>query len=611
MYKPPKKLSIAELLAKSRESNPPIAPIAPIDKPDVRPKPKPPSKPPIPVTSIKLTLAEKLAALKGTLGSKKEHPVSKLGGKEHEHPTIIAIDPTKPGSEKAADIHTGMHGELITYNSQQQEFIDTVASGKSAVLIGAAGTGKTTCSQGAISALIQSDRIPTLNAEGHKYLKSGTPGILIIAFTRRAVNNSRKVQSEDFKSNCITAHKLLEYQPEYYEIVDPESGAYKKTMRFEPSRNINNPLPSSIHTIIVEEASMLSKDLFTEITAACNHPVQWIFIGDIQQLPPVFGAAILGFKLLSLPVVELTQVYRQALESPIIRLAHRILSGKPVPVEEYKDWEEEGKLTIHPWKKKISKEDAAMTLAAFFKGAIDKELYNPDKDTILIPFNVGCGTLEINSNIANHLARKREAITYEVIAGYNKFYFSAGDKVLFDKEDAEIIEIVPNPAYMGAKVQNPSKHLDYWGYNPKAHIEAMENLDNDSNADIDFLLDSVASASDDEDRVTQASHIFTIRLLDTEREIEVSKAAEINSLLHSYALTVHKSQGSEWRKVFVCLHQSHNAMLQRELLYTAVTRAREELYIICEPESLTKGIVSQVVKGDTLEEKAEYFKGKL
>jgi ATP-dependent exoDNAse (exonuclease V) alpha subunit len=52
-------------------------------------------------------------------------------------------------------------------------------------------------------------------------------------------------------------------------------------------------------------------------------------------------------------------------------------------------------------------------------------------------------------------------------------------------------------------------------------------------------------------------------------------------------------------------------MLQRELLYTGVTRAREELYVICEPESFTKGITSQRIKGNTLAEKAEYFKGKV
>jgi ATP-dependent exoDNAse (exonuclease V) alpha subunit len=51
-------------------------------------------------------------------------------------------------------------------------------------------------------------------------------------------------------------------------------------------------------------------------------------------------------------------------------------------------------------------------------------------------------------------------------------------------------------------------------------------------------------------------------------------------------------------------------MIQRELLYTAVTRAREELYVICEADTFVKGIESQKVKGNTLAEKAEWFKGK-
>ena len=98
--------------------------------------------------------------------------------------------------------------------------------------------------------------------------------------------------------------------------------------------------------------------------------------------------------------------------------------------------------------------------------------------------------------------------------------------------------------------------------------------------------------------------------MDTGTTLSITKASDVNAMLHAYALTVHKSQGSEWRNVFLCLHQSHATMLQRELLYTAVTRAREELYVICEPESFTKGIKSQKIKGNTLEEKAEWFKGK-
>ncbi|RLA59174.1 MAG: hypothetical protein DRQ89_14395, partial [Epsilonproteobacteria bacterium] len=509
---------------------------------------------------------------------------------------------------KQKPIVTGMHGELITYNQQQESFISLIASGKSCVLIGAAGTGKTTSTQGGIAALISSDKVPALQADGHSHLISGTPGILIISYTRRAVNNIRKIQSADLKSNCITAHKLLEYQPEYFEVTDPETGDTKNTMRFIPGRNKLNPLPESIHTIIIEEASMMSVELFEEIKAALLHPVQWVFIGDIQQLPPVFGSAILGFKMLSLPLVELTQVYRQALESPIIRLAHRILSGKPIPAEEFPEWKTENQLTLHPWKKKLHPDTAILTLAAFFTTAIDSNLYDPAEDMILIPYNKACGTIELNKNIANHLARKRDAVTYEVMAGFVKHYFSEGDRILYDREDAEIISISLNSAYSGAKVQPASRTLDYWGHNPNLSSESTSFGVYDEGDDIDFILDQVASS---EDRVAQSSHKIVIRLDDTGAEVELTKAAEINALLHAYALTVHKSQGSEWRKVFFTLHQSHATMLQRELLYTAVTRAKEELYIICEPESLTKGILSQRIKGDTLAEKAEFFKGKL
>jgi len=512
-----------------------------------------------------------------------------------------------PISPKVLARPTGMSGELITYNSEQQEFIDLVSSGKSCVLIGAAGTGKTTCSKGANAALIATGTIPTLQGDGHKHLVGGSPGIIITSYTRRAVNNIRKVQSSDLKNNCVTSHKLLEYQPEYYEIDDPETGETKKTMRFEPTRHASNPLPNTIKTIEVEEGSMLSLDLYKELEAALDHNVQWIFIGDIQQLPPVFGAAILGFKMLELPVIELTQVYRQALESPIIRLAHRILSGKAIPASEYKDWQEDNKLTIHPWKKKLHPDVAIETLISFFKVAVNKGIYNPAEDMILIPYNKSCGTILLNKGIANHLARQRSAKTYEVMAGFEKLYFSPGDKVLYDREDGEIVSIESNPGYTGGRVQPASLTLDYWGHNPNLAEDSIGS-EYDSSFDVDNLLDAVATS---DDRVNQSSHKIVVRLIDTATEVTITKAAEVNSLLHAYALTVHKSQGSEWRKVFFCLHQSHATMLQRELLYTGVTRAREELYVICEPESFTKGIVSQRIKGNTLAEKAEYFKGKI
>ena len=352
---------------------------------------------------------------------------------------------------------------------------------------------------------------------------------------------------------------------------------------------------------------MIGTDLYQEVINACPHSPQLIFLGDIQQLPPVFGPAILGFKLLELPVVELTEVYRQALESPIISLAHRILSGKAIDSKEFPEWKTPGQLTIHPWKKKIDAHNALNTMAAFFKRAEETGAYSADEDIILIPFNKSFGTVELNSNIANHLAKKSSSTVYQVIAGFNKLYFREGERVLYDKEDATILEIEPNPAYSGTPYLPASPTLDYWGFDSDPTRERNEG----DMGDVDFMLSQVAMAKDSEERVAKASHIITLRMNDSDVTIKLDKAAELNSLLLGYALTVHKSQGSEWRKVFFVCHQSHATMLQRELLYTAVTRAREELYIICEPETFVKGIESQRVKGNTLAEKAEYFKGKV
>ena len=353
---------------------------------------------------------------------------------------------------------------------------------------------------------------------------------------------------------------------------------------------------------------MLGTDIFSKILDALVHPVQWILIGDIQQLPPVFGPAVLGFGLQGLPTIELTTVYRQALESPIIRLAHRVLDGLPIPPEEYPDWKVPDQLTIHPWKKKLKPDLALETIAAYFRGAYDAKLYDPDLDMILTPFNKACGTIELNNHIANHIARTTGAITWEVVAGYNKHYLSVGDNVLYDKEDAQITHIETNKAYSGIKYQQESANLDYWGHNPKA-IEEYKGAQEYSGEDIDMILNQVASDSDD-DKVNKASHIVTIQLSDSGNILNLETSAEVNALLHSYSLTVHKSQGSEWRKVFLVFHDSHLSMTQRELLYTAITRAKEELYIICEPETFTKGVLRQRIKGNTLVEKAEYFKGK-
>ena len=191
------------------------------------------------------------------------------------------------------------HGQ-IQYNPEQLRAIELISTGQSCVVTGSAGTGKTTIQSAGITALIQSGKIGKLQSGGHKFLIDDTPGVVIVAFTRRAVVNIRKRLPADLKNNCMTLHKLLQYQRKEVSITDPD-GNTKTSKPFVPTRNAANPLPSSINCMVFEESGMLGTDLYEKYREAIKHPVQEVFLGDIQQLPPVFGPAILGFKMLELP----------------------------------------------------------------------------------------------------------------------------------------------------------------------------------------------------------------------------------------------------------------------------------------------------------------------
>ena len=529
--------------------------------------------------------------------------------------------------EKVVDLATGMPVSAaeepddgsFSWNKEQLQAIEMAREGKSFNLIGAAGTGKTTTEKEIARMLVAESRIPIISFNT-KYLQRGLPGIVFTSFTRRAVRNMRRVVSADLAPHCITLHKLLEYEPQFYEVWDEEEQKMRNTMRFEPTRNNLNKLPDTLKTIVIDESSMVSVDLFMNLLKALPNPenVQFIFVGDLHQLPPVYGQAILGFKLLELPTVELVRIYRQAQKSPIITLAHKIKNGETVPLTEQTVIEtEQGKVTLHPWKKAISDFDATHVASLFLKKLINSGNYDEEEDIFLCPQekikNLAFGTTEFNRIIAQTLGEKREAVVFEIIAGFNKYYYAVGDRLLVGREDAVITKITRNAKYWGRRPRPASKELDRWGnYKKVVKDESGDDFDADSYLD-QFTLEADKK---DEDRKQESSHIIEVELLDSGATEALGSAGEINAAQFAYALTVHKSQGSEWNRVFFLTHQSHVAMWNRELLYTAITRARKELYIICEPDrgqkpgTLTKAARSPRIKGDTLAEKAEYFKGK-
>lgn len=571
-----------------------------------------------------------------------EVDVSNLGKTVEEVEETVSSIVAEPVVSSSTSREIGV-AKAVTLNEKQQLFLDTVLTGVDISLIGAAGTGKTTTMRQTTRALIDGGYLPRLH-KGTKHLTTGSPGMVIVSYTNKAVNNIRHAVVNELKSNTITLHKLLEFAPIFYDAEDKNNpGTFKKTMRFEPSYNKLNPLPSTIRIVAFEESSMIGLDLYNQFLDAMQHPHQEIFLGDIQQLPPVFGPAILGFKLNELVTVELTEIYRQAANSPIIDLAWNLLSGnasnfsaksivvrEPHPITgkivDRKKWPaldafsrktENGEVTFQPWQKKLSEEHALGALIGSLKAWWKTGYYDPKENIILCPFNVNFGCDEINRYIAQFLGDAREAVVHHVIAGYNNHYLAEGDRVLFAKEDAYIVSIRRNGEYLGKAPNPPSIHLDRWGHYQEKLTQAEEYLHKQDTQNLsDEALDRLmaAAAVEAEDRVNAASHVVEIRFAygdeNDNNTYTLSTASEINALLGGYAITVHKSQGSEYNKVFLALHSTHATMVSRELLYTAVTRAKTSLHIICEPESFYRGIQSQRIIGNSLKEKAAIFRGK-
>lgn len=515
-------------------------------------------------------------------------------------------------------------------NKEQQEAVDRALKGESFNLIGPAGSGKTSTLYEIAIRLEQEFKLPPLES-GTKILEKGAPGIVFCSFTRRAVRNIAKRVPHHLQGHCHTIHALLEFEPEYYDDIDQETGKAVKKLRFAPTRGPYNPLPDNLKYIIIDEASMPSIDLFNFIVAAKRNysSTCFIFVGDLNQLPPVYGLAILGKKLIELPTVELIQVYRQALESPIISLATAVRTNN------FREFEKDsitiwgadksfaprhmkssvelnrpgkGKVIIKPWLKQVVAEKALANVKQALMAWAGSGVYDPENDMILCPWHKPgtFGTTEINKAIADKLGKDRGATIYEVIAGFNRHYLAVGDKLMVNKLDGKITRIEKNIKYTGKAPAEPSKDLDRWGSN---RYEAV-NTNVMSELDIDTLLEKYANDEIDS-KVNSSSHMIWVYMYDTGEEVPFSDVKDFNSMDFGYALTVHKAQGSEWRKVLFITHNCHISMMSRELVYTAITRAREELLILCTPQALSVAAQRPRIKGESLAAKIAFFQTKL
>lgn len=568
------------------------------------------------------TVQEKLAALRAR---QQAAQAERTQAQALSQPSAIA----QAVQEQTSSAHSAKRA-AVTFNAEQLQAIAYAASGTSFCLIGAAGSGKTTT----VREIVRQTLLRTAALQvGEAQLES----IALVAFTNRAVNNLRAacegIAEEALRLRalrcCSTVHKLTHFAPHHYEYPARDSkgnDVLRTTMRFEPTFRAGNTL-DHIRVVVVDEASMLGLSLYKQLTEACPNAL-FVFIGDLNQLRPVMDDGVLGFKLAETKVVELTQIYRQAMESPIVRFQHEFtLAGKQLGDATLQriSRESNGVLHFEPIKNPRTPEALAKVFANAMIRHMDEGIYIPCKDVILMPNYKNFGTYLVNQWIAQELGRRRNALVYEImccvhpLSGSSKRYFAVGDYVVHNKEEYFIAGIDRNANFRGRRLKEPSVLLTRTG-----SINCAESQE--KSAELMDFADILLEVTQEKDQKEVCSHSLTLipamgcATLEQAQEqalsaIIVSMRSEVGEIEFAYATTVHKSQGSEWRKVFLALATHARNMLTRELLYVAMTRAREELFIYYSPDSavgrgdntIARCIRNQEIKGRTWQEKVVNF----
>ena len=398
-----------------------------------------------------------------------------------------------PGAPQLADwIDNIERQNNIVYEEQQRLAIATAAKKGLLVLTGGPGTGKTTAIKGIIN-IFEKQRL----------------NIALAAPTGRAAKRMSEVTGMEAK----TIHRLLEVE-------------WDEDDRPVFRRNIRNPLDCD--ALILDELSMIDIHLFANLIDALHLGCRLILVGDSDQLPPVGAGNVLQdlIKSEKLPVVCLTQVFRQAMESKIITTAHRIVNGE-VP-----DLTNDGKDYFHL--ERPSSTSTAQTVVELCSERLPKAYgWDPLADIqVICPSKKGeAGTQNLNKLLQEALNPPHPDKKELIIAGR---LFREGDKVMQVRNNYSI----------------------EW-------TSGKEKGTGIFNGDIGII-----EQIDTKTGVTVVNFDGKSALIAGEFLSEVE---------HAYAVTVHKSQGSEFKAVIIPLINIVPNLAYRNLLYTAVTRARDLL----------------------------------
>ena len=318
--------------------------------------------------------------------------------------------------------------------------------------------------------------------------------------------------------DASTIHRLLEAG------IDPVTG----DLCF--NRDADNPLEAD--AVIIDEMSMVDILLFHKLLSAIPEKARIILVGDPDQLPPIGPGFPFSDMLRSgaVPCVILTEIFRQAQESLIVMNAHRVNKGQMPELRDRKN-----DFFFLPAK---SEDEVAQTILGLCTTRLPQNMGIPSEQIqVLTPTKKGsAGTASLNIRLQAGLnppmPNKRER-------QFGQFSFREGDRVMQIRNNYDILWKSADGSQVGTGIFN-------------GDVGVIAEID---------------------------PHMEQLRIVFDGKEA-IYEFSQLSELEPAYAMTVHKSQGSEYRAVILSAWNSSPYLLKRSVLYTAITRAKELLIIV-------------------------------